>query len=151
MENPTFPLPEGESGPKLLFGKIDDFAGRVTENKVGREEEEGDGLGLGVIQGKDGSQVGADDVALSGSSVVWRPLRVYDDGIKTYLQMSPDMASYEAPALFVIEDKQPLLVNYRVKQSIYIVDRLFDRGQLRVGAKTAVDIRCTHLAARASH
>jgi P-type conjugative transfer protein TrbG len=89
--------------------------------------------------------------AISGSSVVWRPLRVYDDGIKTYLQMSPDMASYEAPALFVIEDKQPLLVNYRVKQSIYIVDRLFDRGQLRVGAKTAVDIRCTHLLARASH
>jgi type IV secretion system protein VirB9 len=81
--------------------------------------------------------------AISGSKVPWAPLRVYDDGAKTYLQMSPEMASFEAPALFVLEKNDPLLVNYRVKHSLYIVDRLFDRAQLRVGAKTAVDIRCT--------
>jgi type IV secretion system protein VirB9 len=87
---------------------------------------------------------------VSGSNAVWKPLRVYDDGTKTYLQMSPEMSSYEAPAMFVIEKNQPLLVNYRVKRSVYIVDRLFERGQLRVGPKTAVDIRCTRLLARAS-
>src|SRR6266852_2508512 len=38
---------------------------------------------------------------ISGSQVAWRPLRAYDDGLKTYLQMSPDMHSYEAPAIFV--------------------------------------------------
>ena len=81
--------------------------------------------------------------AISGSKVPWAPLRVYDDGAKTYLQMSPEMASFEAPALFVLEKNDPLLVNYRVKRSLYIVDRLFDRAQLRVGAKSAVDIRCT--------
>ena len=81
--------------------------------------------------------------AISGSKVPWAPLRVYDDGAKTYLQMSPEMASFEAPALFVLEKNDPLLVNYRVKHSLYIVDRLFDRAQLRVGAKSAVDIRCT--------
>ena len=48
---------------------------------------------------------------------------------------------------FVMEKKDPLLVNYRVKHSIYIVDRLFDRAQLRVGPKSAVDIRCTRLIA----
>jgi type IV secretion system protein TrbG len=85
--------------------------------------------------------------SISGSTVPWRPLRVYDDGAKTYLQMSPDMQSYEAPALFVMEKKDPLLVNYRVKHSIYIVDRLFDRAQLRVGPKSAVDIHCTRLVA----
>jgi hypothetical protein len=37
------------------------------------------------------------------------------------------------PAVSVIEKNQPLLVNYRVKRSVYIVDRLFERGQLRVG------------------
>jgi type IV secretion system protein VirB9 len=81
--------------------------------------------------------------AIGGSHVPWAPLRVYDDGTKTYLQMSPEMGSFEAPALFVLEKNDPLLVNYRVKHSLYIVDRLFDRAQLRVGAKTAVDIRCT--------
>jgi P-type conjugative transfer protein TrbG len=81
---------------------------------------------------------------VTGAQVAWRPLRVYDDGAKTYLQMSPEMQSYEAPALFVIEGKTPLLVNYRVKHSIYIVDRLFDRAQLRVGPKTAVDVGCVH-------
>ena len=81
---------------------------------------------------------------ITGSQVAWRPLRAYDDGSKTYLQMSPEMQSYEAPAIFVMEGKTPILVNYRVKHSIYIVDRLFDRAQLRVGPKTAVDIGCVH-------
>ena len=81
---------------------------------------------------------------ITGSNVPWRPLRVYDDGSKTYLQMSPDMQSSEAPAIFVMEKRTPLLVNFRVKHSIYIVDRLFDRAQLRVGPKTAVDISCVH-------
>jgi type IV secretion system protein TrbG len=85
---------------------------------------------------------------ITGSQVAWRPLRAYDDGSKTYLQMSPDMQSYEAPAIFVMEGKTPTLVNYRVKHSIYIVDRLFDRAQLRVGPKTAVDISCVHRLAR---
>jgi P-type conjugative transfer protein TrbG len=81
---------------------------------------------------------------ISGAQVAWRPLRVYDDGSKTYLQMSPDMHSSEAPAIFVMEKKTPILVNFRVKHSIYIVDRLFDRAELRVGPKTAVDVSCVH-------
>jgi type IV secretion system protein VirB9 len=88
--------------------------------------------------------------SVSGTDVVWKPLRVYDDGVKTYLQMNPELSSYEAPAMFLIEGHQPLLVNYRVKKSLYIVDRLFDRGQLRVGAKNAVDILCTRRASRNS-
>ena len=79
-----------------------------------------------------------------GSHVPWRPLRAYDDGSKTYLQMDPQMHSYEAPAVFVMEGKTPMLVNFRVKNSIYIIDRLFERAQLRVGAKSAVDISCIH-------
>jgi len=81
---------------------------------------------------------------VAGSKVAWRPLRAYDDGIKTYLQMNPEMSSYEAPAIFVMDGKTPMLVNFRVKHSIYIVDRLFDKAQLRIGPKTAVDISCVH-------
>ena len=81
---------------------------------------------------------------VTGPAVSWRPVRVYDDGAKTYLQMSPDMKSGEAPAIFVMEEKSPILVNFRVKQSLYIVDRLFDRAQLRVGTKNPVDVTCVH-------
>jgi P-type conjugative transfer protein TrbG len=77
---------------------------------------------------------------LSGDDYPWKPLRVFDDGAKTYIQMPKGMRVSEAPALFVVEDDEPLLVNYRVKGDYYIVDRLFDQAELRVGTKKHVDI-----------
>jgi P-type conjugative transfer protein TrbG len=78
----------------------------------------------------------------------WAPLQVFDDGAQTYIRMPAGLNGTDAPALFVIENGQPLLVNYRVKGvadgsvgPTYIVDRLFDRAELRVGAKNAVTIR----------
>ena len=64
----------------------------------------------------------------------WAPLRCFDDGLKTYLQMPRQLAAGEAPALFLIEEEaEPVLVNYRVKGDFYILDRIFDRAELRVG------------------
>jgi type IV secretion system protein VirB9 len=78
---------------------------------------------------------------IEGDSVEWKPVAVYDDGHKTYLQMPQEMKNYEAPALFVIEDDSaPLLVNYRVKKQIYIVDRLFNTAQLLVGTDKKVEV-----------
>ena len=77
---------------------------------------------------------------IKGSRVVWKPVRVFDDGTKTYIEMAPEVQSWEAPALFVMEGDTPLLVNYRVKGDYYIVDRLFEHAQLRVGNRSAVDI-----------
>jgi type IV secretion system protein VirB9 len=76
-----------------------------------------------------------------GAKQVWTPVRVFDDGRKTYLQMPVDTKVWESPALFVMEERSaPQLVNYRVKGDYYIVDRLFHRAQLRVGIKNFVDI-----------
>lgn len=77
---------------------------------------------------------------ISGDDYPWKPLRVFDDGTKTYLQMPLEMKSNEAPAFFVIEDDDVLLVNYRVKGDFYVVDRLFERAQLRVGTKRIVNV-----------
>jgi type IV secretion system protein VirB9 len=77
---------------------------------------------------------------IKGAHVVWRPVRVFDDGTKTYIEMPAETRVWESPALFVMEGSTPLLVNYRVKGDYYIVDRLFEHAQLRVGTKTAVDI-----------
>jgi P-type conjugative transfer protein TrbG len=64
----------------------------------------------------------------------WCPIRAFDDGRKTYIQFPPKVSVTEAPPLFVMGthgDAQ--LVNYRVKGDWYIVDRLFDSAELRIG------------------
>ncbi len=64
-----------------------------------------------------------------------KPVRVFDDGKKTYIQISATAKNREAPVLVVIdaEGKQEM-VNYRVKDDMYIVDRLFDRAELILGS-----------------
>ena len=55
--------------------------------------------------------------------------------------MPDEMSVTEAPVLFVIdEEDEPMLVNYRVKGAYYILDRLFERAQMRVGKKGIVTI-----------
>jgi type IV secretion system protein VirB9 len=65
----------------------------------------------------------------------WKPIRVFDDGAKVYIQFPSGLAQSEAPPLFVIgPDGKPALVNYRVRGTTYIVDRLFAAAELRLGA-----------------
>ena len=64
-----------------------------------------------------------------------RPLRVFDDGEKTYLQMPAEMKNREAPVLLIVgNDGKGEVTNYRVQRQTYIVDRLFDRANLVLGA-----------------
>lgn len=70
----------------------------------------------------------------------WTPVRAFDDGNKTYIQMSPEMKSSEAPVLFIKDREKLNLVNYRIKGEYYIVDRLFSEGELRSGKKDKVRI-----------
>jgi type IV secretion system protein VirB9 len=72
---------------------------------------------------------------VTGGSEFLRPLRVLDDGRKTYIQMPEGTAVREAPVLVVAGlDSTAEMVNYRVKGSMYIVDQLFDHGALLLGA-----------------
>jgi type IV secretion system protein VirB9 len=72
----------------------------------------------------------------------WKPVRVFDDGRKTYIQFPANLSTTEAPALFILSGrKKTQLVNYRVKGTYYIVDRLFDRAELRVGEKKPDTVR----------
>jgi type IV secretion system protein VirB9 len=64
----------------------------------------------------------------------WKPIQVFDDGAKVYIQFPSGLAQSEAPPLFVIgPDGKPALVNYRVRGTTYIVDRLFAAAELRLG------------------
>ena len=74
----------------------------------------------------------------------WQPLRVFDDGLKTYIQFPPDLASSEAPPLFLIgPHDQAQLVNYRLMGGYYVVDRLIDVAELRLGEKPQTVVRIT--------
>jgi type IV secretion system protein VirB9 len=91
------------------------------------------------------------EYTIKGKDSVITPLRVMDDGVKTYITMPNAALHQDLPALIVVNprlkgEKAQELVNYRVKGNLYIVDRLFDRAALLLGnGKTAekVEIRRT--------
>ena len=67
---------------------------------------------------------------------VWMPETVFDDGAKTYIRFPAIAAHVELPPLFVIgADGEAQLVNYRVRGQTYVVDQLFERGELRLGSQ----------------
>lgn len=70
----------------------------------------------------------------------WKPLRVYNDGKKTILEMPSTMAQSEAPTLLIVRkdggllsDDEQVMVNYRIQNDRYIVDSLFDKAILIAG------------------
>ena len=82
--------------------------------------------------------------AVSGDSPPWRPVRVFDDTHKVYIQFPARLDQGEAPPLFVVgPDGDNLLVNYRVRGRYYIVDRLFAAAELRLGEDPQQVVRIT--------
>lgn len=72
----------------------------------------------------------------------WKPISVFDDGSKTFIQMPSTLRVSEKPLLFILnEDDESMLVNYRVKGDLYIVDRLFKEAELRIGTDNKISIR----------
>jgi type IV secretion system protein VirB9 len=81
------------------------------------------------------------DYEIEGKDYDWKPVRVFDDGQKTFIQMPKNLRVTEAPVLFLLDDDaEPLIVNYRVKGDLYIVDRLLEQAELRVGTSKKVSI-----------
>lgn len=71
---------------------------------------------------------------ISGDKPDWRPLRVFDDGVRTFIEFPTSIARGEMPPVFVLgADGQSELVNYRVAGRHIIVDRLFAAAELRIG------------------
>lgn len=89
------------------------------------------------------------DYAITGDRVAWRPMRAFDDGRQTFIELPPDIGSTDAPPLFVIGDKGAAeLVNFRLRGRYYIVDRLFDVAEMRLGTKHQQVVRITRGTAR---
>ena len=72
---------------------------------------------------------------LAGDTPPWRPVSVYDDGRRVYVEFPRGIVQGEMPPIFVIgSDGEPEIVNSRIHQNILIVDRLFGAAELRLGS-----------------
>jgi len=70
----------------------------------------------------------------------WKPVRVYNDGVKTIIEMPKVIEQTEAPSLMLITRKgnwfrkeETQIVNYRLQGNRYIVDAVFDQAVLIAG------------------
>jgi type IV secretion system protein VirB9 len=83
---------------------------------------------------------------ISGDHPAWRPTRAFDDGRQTFIEFPPSIAVGEAPPLFLVGAKgEAQLVNYRVRGRFYVVDRIFDVAELRLGTKHQDVVRLTRV------
>lgn len=76
-----------------------------------------------------------------GSAPMWTPSRVFDDGVRTFVEFAPHVAVRDMAPLFVITPEGSELANYRVVGQRIIVDRLFDRAELRMGVRAPIVVR----------
>lgn len=79
-------------------------------------------------------------------SAPWKPVRVFNDGHKTIIQMPAAMSQTEAPTLLVVrkdggvfKDAETVMVNYRVQGNRYIVDSVFEKAILITGVGAGQD------------
>ncbi|MGV2067455.1 P-type conjugative transfer protein TrbG [Agrobacterium sp. 22-226-1] len=72
---------------------------------------------------------------LTGDNPPWKPLAVYDDGRRVYVEFPRGIVQGEMPPIFVLgPNGETQIVNSRIYQHILIVDRLFGAAELRLGA-----------------
>ena len=81
------------------------------------------------------------EYSLKGDDPSWKPLRVYNNGVKTIIQMPDAMKQTEAPVLVVIgSDDSEQLVNYRLLNDRFVVDQVFSKAHLVSGVGRAKKI-----------
>lgn len=74
---------------------------------------------------------------IEGDHPAWRPVAVFDDGERAYIEFGPGVVLDDLPPLYRLsqDGKASELVNYRVEGRRIVLDRLFDRVELRLGIK----------------
>jgi P-type conjugative transfer protein TrbG len=80
---------------------------------------------------------------IEGDDPAWRPVRAFDDGRQVFIEFPSGIGQGEMPPLWVIgAEGGAELVNYRVRGSHMIVDRLF--AAVRAAARWRTSGHCPH-------
>ena len=76
----------------------------------------------------------------------WKPVRVYNDGARTVIEMPPSITQTEAPILLIVRkegglftDAEEVMVNYSLQGSRYVVDTVFQKAVLVAGVGSNQD------------
>lgn len=89
--------------------------------------------------------------AVRGRRPAWTPIRVHDDGARTWIEFPRVAAALDLPPLFVITPEGAEIVNYRVERGAegprYEIDRVFDVAELRLGARAPTIVRIERMSA----
>jgi P-type conjugative transfer protein TrbG len=87
--------------------------------------------------------------SIEGDNAPWRPIRAFDDGSQVFIEFPATLAQGEAPPLFVRgHSGRTELVNYRLRGRYYVVDRLFEAAELRLGERRQQVVRIVRNGAR---
>jgi len=80
------------------------------------------------------------EITASEPTPVWTPRQAVDDGSKTYIVFPPTVTSVDAPLIRLVGSSGPELVNARQAGNVVILDRLFNRAELRLGASKQAEV-----------
>jgi type IV secretion system protein VirB9 len=70
---------------------------------------------------------------LKGTPSLW-PVRMHDDGVKTYIDWPPDVA---LPAVFIVDDGRERLANGNMRDGVYVIDSVHNEFLFRIDRKIA--------------
>jgi type IV secretion system protein VirB9 len=129
-----------------ILANSSDWYNPMVRWSYGIEEEK-----INQIQQKKDEQIYTDKLSISRpedlsfryeikGNAKWKPIMAFTDGQKTYIQFN--RMSKSLPILFIKEAnrKELSLVNYKVKDKYYIIDKVFEEAQLRLSDNEVVTI-----------
>ncbi len=134
---------------RVAFVYNDDDGGEKWKQHFAQQQREEAASARDSAQRQSGLLVAPEhlhfDYEVKGGDESIRPRRVFDDGSKTYILMAAAIANREAPVLVIVgQDGKGEVVNYRMKDQTYIVDRLFEHARLVLGSgKNAQKVEIT--------
>lgn len=76
-----------------------------------------------------------------GRRPVWTPTRIFDDGRRTWVEFPSETIAGDLPPLFVVTAEGAELSNYRIEGRRYMIDRIFDIAELRLGTRSPIIVR----------
>jgi len=109
----------------------------IQSLKLANQLQQGNSNIISSSQLSNGTQVDLNHVnfnyRIKGDSPAWRPLRIFDDGNKTYIEMPAIASKFNLPVLYLARHRKMQMVNYRYTQPYFVVDGLFSRAWLVSG------------------
>lgn len=111
--------------PEKIRQKIAEYERKVAQQQKRKEFWVTDTITRNIDQLDFGYKIEGD--------YFWRPVRVYNDGVHTYIQLPQKVKFKEAPVLLVLDGEKEKMVNYRLKGDRLIVDNLFEKAVLIKG------------------